>query len=68
MPFTERWWNPPMMWPMPGAMALSEHLVRPELVATPLQWAGVNPIAAYNICYPADVRALGVLRVLLVDG
>jgi hypothetical protein len=50
VPFTAAWWNPPMMWPMPGAMALSEHLAGLSLVATPLQLAGVGPIGAYNVC------------------
>ena len=41
-PFTETWWNAPMMWPMTGAMALSEHLVGLSVVATQLQWEGLN--------------------------
>ena len=32
-----------MMWPMPGAMALSEHLLGLSLVATPLQLGGRQP-------------------------
>ncbi len=50
LPFTPAWWNPPMMWPMPGAMALSEHLAGLSLVATPLQLAGMGAIGAYNVC------------------
>jgi len=50
VPFTGRWWSPPILWPMPDAMALSEHLVGSSLVATPLQLAGANAIAAYNVC------------------
>ncbi len=51
MPLAERWWNVPMFWPMSGAMALSEHMLGLSLVATPLQWLGVQPIAAYNILF-----------------
>ena len=51
MPLAERWWNVPMFWPMSGAMALSEHMLGLSLVATPLQWLGAEPIAAYNILF-----------------
>jgi hypothetical protein len=50
VPFTPAWWNPPMMWPMTGAMALSEHLVGLSIVASPLQLAGMSAIGAYNVC------------------
>ena len=50
LPFTPAWWNPPVMWPMPGAMALSEHLAGLSLIATPLQLAGMGAIGAYNVC------------------
>jgi hypothetical protein len=51
MPLTERWWSPPMFWPMRGAMALSEHMLGLSLVATPLQWLGAGPVAAYNLLF-----------------
>jgi len=49
LPFSSGWWNPPIMWPMPGAMALSEHLTGLSLVATPVQWLGGTPVTAYNL-------------------
>ena len=64
-PFTETWWNAPMMWPMTGAMALSEHLVGLSVVATPLQWAGLNPIAAYNVCFLLTFALSGFFAYLL---
>jgi len=64
-PFTDAWWNAPMMWPMPGAMALSEHLVGLSLVATPLQLAGANPIAAYNVCLLLTYALSGLFAYLL---
>jgi hypothetical protein len=64
-PFTEAWWNAPMMWPMTGVMALSEHLVGLSVVATPLQWAGVNPIAAYNVCFLLTFALSGFFAFLL---
>ena len=65
MPFTEAWWNAPMMWPMAGAMTLSEHLVGLSLVATPLQLAGANPITAYNVCFLLTFALSGFFAFLL---
>ena len=28
VPLTTQWWNAPIFWPMPGALGLSEHLLR----------------------------------------
>jgi hypothetical protein len=64
-PLTDAWWNAPMMWPMQGAMALSEHLLGLSLVATPLQLAGVNPIAAYNVCLLLTYALSGFFAFLL---
>jgi hypothetical protein len=49
IPFTSAWWNPLILWPMPGEMALSEHLVGLSLIATPMQWAGASAVTAYNV-------------------
>ncbi len=49
LPLTARWWNAPSFWPLPGALALSEHLLGLTIVSTPLLWLGVNPVATYNI-------------------
>jgi hypothetical protein len=64
-PLTDAWWNAPMMWPMPGSMALSEHLLGLSLVATPLQLAGVNAIAAYNVCLLLTYALSGFFAFLL---
>lgn len=48
IPFTERWWSPPIFFPVRGALAFSEHLFGISLFTTPLQLAGLNPIGAYN--------------------
>ncbi len=65
MPFTDAWWNAPMMWPMSGAMTLSEHLVGLGLVATPLQRAGANPVTAYNVCFLLTFALSGFFAFLL---
>ncbi len=49
VPFTDAWWNAPFMVPLPGAFALSEHLVGLSVFATPMQWAGASPLEAYNV-------------------
>jgi hypothetical protein len=49
LPFTDAWWNPPIFHPMPGAFALSEHLAGIAIFTAPLHFAGVNPLAAYNV-------------------
>ncbi|HET7218105.1 MAG TPA: hypothetical protein VFJ02_08650 [Vicinamibacterales bacterium] len=67
MPLTEAWWNPPMMWPMPGAMALSEHLLGVSIVATPVQHLGGGPIAAYNVCLLLTYALSGFFGYLLVQ-
>jgi hypothetical protein len=49
LPFTERWWNAPVFFPSPGALALSEHLFGIAVFTSPLQLAGANPVGAYNV-------------------
>jgi len=66
VPFTSSWWSPPMMWPMPGAMALSEHLVGLSLVATPLQLAGMSAVGAYNVCLILSCALSGFFAYLLI--
>jgi hypothetical protein len=48
VPFTARWWSPPIFHPMQGALALSEHLAGIGFVTTPLQRLGATPLVAYN--------------------
>jgi hypothetical protein len=64
-PFTDAWWNAPMMWPMTGAMTLSEHLVGLSVVSTPLQWAGASPVTAYNVCFLLTFALSGFFAFLL---
>lgn len=67
LPFTDRWWNPPMFHPVAGALALSEHLAGIALVTTPLQWTGVSAVAAYNIALILSFASSGFFAWLLVD-
>lgn len=54
MPLTARWRDAPIFWPMSGSLALSEHLVGISVLTTPLQWAGLQPVTAYNVAWLAS--------------
>jgi hypothetical protein len=49
IPLTSSWWNAPFMVPLPGALALSEHLLGLSIFSTPIQLAGGGPLVAYNV-------------------
>jgi hypothetical protein len=49
VPFTDAWWNPSIFYPMRGALTLSEHLFGIAVFTAPLQLAGLNTLAAYNV-------------------
>ena len=51
VPLTTRWWNAPMFFPAPGAMALSETLLSLWPLTTPLQWMGASATVAYNVAF-----------------
>jgi len=56
MPFTTRWWNGFAFYPAPGFMAFSDPRLGESLLATPLQWLGCTPVAAYNLTLLATFR------------
>ena len=49
VPLTAAWWTAPFYWPMPGALALTEHLAGLAIVTTPLQMLGASPLLATNL-------------------
>lgn len=49
IPFTERWWNLPQFYPIPGTMAFSEHLLGLSVIATPAILATGNGVLGYNL-------------------
>jgi hypothetical protein len=65
IPFTRAWWNPPIFYPMPGALALSEHLAGLSLYATPILLAGGSPLAAYNVSVLLSYALSGFFAYLL---
>jgi len=54
VPLTTAWWNGPMFYPAPGALAFSENLLGLSLLASPLQWLGASPILTYNLLFLAS--------------
>jgi len=51
VPFTPHWWNLPQFFPIPGAMAFSEHLLGLALIAAPVIWTTGNVLLAYNAAF-----------------
>jgi hypothetical protein len=49
VPFTQAWWQFPIFWPTPDALAFSEHFLGVSLIATPLIWLTGNPVLAANL-------------------
>jgi hypothetical protein len=48
-PLTARWWDGLWFWPAPGSVAFSDHRLGESLMATPLQWFGLNAVTAANL-------------------
>jgi len=51
LPFSTTWWNAPAFYPAPGMLSFSENLLGLSVIATPLQWLGAGPQAAYNVVF-----------------
>ena len=66
VPLTEAWWDAPFFVPLPGALALSEHLLGISALTTPLQMAGAGPLAAYNVAMLVSYALSGFFAYLLV--
>jgi hypothetical protein len=66
IPFTSAWWSPPILIPLRGALALSEHLAGLSLFATPIQLSGGSPLLAYNSCLLLSYALSGWCAYLLV--
>ncbi|MGH8636863.1 MAG: discoidin domain-containing protein [Burkholderiales bacterium] len=66
LPFTEPWWNPPIFYPMRGALTLSEHLAGVAFFTTPLIRLGGSPALAYNVALLLSCTLSGFFCYLLV--
>ncbi len=66
VPFTDAWWDPPIFYPMGGALALSEHLAGIGFFTTPLLLLGGSPALAYNVALLLSCALSGFFTYLLV--
>lgn len=53
LPFTDRWWNGFAFYPAHGTLAFSDPRLGSSLMATPLQWIGLDAATAYNLAFLA---------------
>ena len=53
LPLTKRWLDGFFFYPAGGALALSDHRLGLSLIASPLLWLGLGPVAAHNIAFLA---------------
>ena len=60
VPLTQRWWNAPLFYPLPGALALSETFLGMTPFTSPLMWAGASAVTAYNLLYVVSFPAAAV--------
>ncbi|MGE3274612.1 MAG: hypothetical protein AB7O67_05840 [Vicinamibacterales bacterium] len=51
LPLSPGWWSPPFFHPLPDAITFTDHLLGLSLIASPLQWLGLSPLAAYDVTY-----------------
>lgn len=66
-PFASRWWDPPIFFPMRGALALSEHLAGLGVLSTPVQLLGGSAVLAYNVSLLATYALSAWFAYLLVE-
>jgi hypothetical protein len=66
LPLTDRWWNLPMFYPIPGVMAFSEHLLGLSVLTTPIVWVTGNALLAYNVAFCLSFVLCGLGAHLLV--
>ncbi|HIM15754.1 MAG TPA: hypothetical protein EYM31_08310 [Acidobacteria bacterium] len=58
-------WDAPMFFPYPSALAYSEHLLGVAIFTAPLQWLTDNPIFVYNVAYLGSFVLAGTGMYLL---
>src|SRR5687768_9454333 len=66
LPWSDAWFQFPIFFPTPNALALSEHLLGISVIATPIYWATGNALTAYNLTLLLTYPLAGVTMFLLV--
>ena len=65
LPFTERWWNPPIFYPSTNILAYSEHLLGVSIISTPVFWLTGSPVVSYNVAFLLTFPLSGLAVYLL---
>lgn len=65
LPFTERWWHPPIFFPSTHVLTYSEHLFGISLISTPVYWLTGSAVVAYNVAFLATFPLSGLAAYLL---
>ena len=60
VPLTTAWWNAPMFYPAPDAMAFSELLLGIVPLTAVVQWLTHNPVTAYNVAFLVSFPLCGL--------
>ena len=58
-------WDAPIFYPEPGALALSEHFIPQTVLILPVYWLTHNPILCYNVAFLTSYVLTGVGTALL---
>src|SRR5437867_7956404 len=60
VPLTAHWWNAPIFYPAPGALAFSEHLLGVGPISAPLIALTHNALFGYNVALMASYFLSGL--------
>ena len=65
LPLSDRWWSPPIFFPIADTITFSENLLGLLPLSAPVQWLSGNPILAYNVAFLLSFPLSGLSAFLL---
>ena len=65
VPLSERWWSPPVFFPVADTFTYSENLLGLLPISGPVQWLSGNPVLAYNVTFLLSFPLSGLSAYLL---
>jgi hypothetical protein len=66
LPWSHAWYQFPIFYPTPDALALSEHLLGVSLIAAPIQWLTGSLLVSYNLTVLLSYPLCGLAMFVLV--
>jgi hypothetical protein len=66
LPWSHAWYQFPIFYPTPDALALSEHLLGVSLIAAPIEWVTGNLLVSYNLTVLLSYPLCGLAMFALV--